>query len=352
MSDFVLYGAYGYTGRLIVRMAADFGLRPLLSGRNEEKLRSLSETSGYDYWACSLDNEAGLEALLAEYPLVLHAAGPFAHTAQPMHAACLATGTHYLDITGEIGAFARAARLTTQAKQAGVMLLPGVGFDVVPTDCMAAYLKGKLPAAIELTLAFAWRGGGVSQGTTKTMLEGLGRPGAIRAEGEIKPVAAAYDVRTFPFAKDWSRRAVTIPWGDVFTAYFTTGIPNIKTYFAAPNRQILMMRWSNYLSPLLRLGWVKQFLRRRVEARPPGPNDEQREKGAAFVYGEVRDTHGRQLAARLHTPEGYTLTARTALLIVGKVMAGQVQPGYQTPAGLYGPELITEVEGVGSFEDL
>jgi short subunit dehydrogenase-like uncharacterized protein len=345
MNKFLLYGAYGYTGRLIARMAAEHGLAPTLSGRNEAKLETMAAESGFEYRVVNLEDERGLHALVSEFVVVLHAAGPFVKTASAMHRACLATGTHYLDITGEIDAFAMAQRLDAEAKARGVMLLPGVGFDVVPTDCLAAYLKQRLPSADHLTLAFAWKGGGVSHGTAMTMLEGLGKPGAIRKDGEIVPVPPAYDVETFPFAEGRDRAAVTIPWGDVFTAYYTTGIPNIETYFAAPSVQINFMSFSRYLGPLLRTSFVKNFLRGRVAARPAGPSDEQRARGEAYVYGEVTNAIGEQARARLRTPEGYTLTAITALLITKKVLNGDFKPGYQTPAGTYGADLVLEVPG-------
>ena len=346
MSDFLLYGAYGYTGRLITSMCAARGLRPLLSGRNADKLAAMHDEFGFDYRAVDLQNRTELDALLREYPLVLHAAGPFEQTAQPMLEACLRTSTHYLDITGEIPVFARAARMGPEAEKTGVMLLPGVGFDVVPTDCAAAYLKQEMPEATELTLAFAWKGGGVSQGTAKTMLAGAGSGGAIREHGKIKTVKAAFETRSFPFTEAVSLNAVTIPWGDVFTAYFTTGIPNIKTFFAVPPAQLQTMRRSNWLAPLLKLSPVQAYLRRKIEARPAGPDEKQRAAAESYIYGEVKDVSGRTRAVRLRTPEGYTLTGMTSLLVVAKVLRGEWKAGYQTPAGLYGPDLIMEVAGV------
>ncbi|PPK86273.1 short subunit dehydrogenase-like uncharacterized protein [Neolewinella xylanilytica] len=345
MSDFLLYGAYGYTGRLITRMAADHGLRPLLSGRNAEKLEAMHHEFGYDYRAVDLNNRTELDDLLQDFTVVLHAAGPFEHTAEPMMEACLRTGTHYLDITGEIPVFARAAKMGPEAQRAGIMLMPGVGFDVVPTDCMAAYLKQQMKAATELVLAFAWKGGGISRGTAKTMLGGAGNGGAIREHGAIKKVKAAHETRDFPFTEQISLRAVTIPWGDVFTAYFTTGIPNIKTFFAVPPKQLKTMERSNWLGPILQLGPVQRFLQKKIEDRPAGPDDAQRAEAETYIYGEVKDVSGRTVAARMRTPEGYTLTGITSLMIVRRVLDGQAKPGYQTPAGLFGADFILEVEG-------
>ncbi len=351
MADFLLYGAYGYTGRLITRMATQYGLRPLLSGRDAGKLAAMAGEFGYDYRAVDLNNRTELHDLLRAQTVVLHAAGPFVHTAEAMQEACMATRTHYLDITGEIPVFAQSARRSAAAVRAGIMLMPGVGFDVVPTDCLAAYLSKQLPEATDLVLAFAWKGGMMSHGTSMTMLGGLGNGGAIRRHGKIVPVKSAYEIRSFPFKDDVNLRAVTIPWGDVFTAYFTTGIPNIKTFFSVPPAQLRTLQRSNLLGPILRLGVVKKYLAKKIAARPAGPDDAQRASAETYIYGEVKDVSGKTVAARLRTPEGYTLTAMTALLIISKVLAGEVKPGYQTPAGLYGPDLVMEVEGV-SREDI
>ena len=346
MPDFLLYGAYGYTGRLITAAAKEYQLTPLLAGRDADRLRPLAAEHGYDYLAFDLEDSRSLDAALDKVPVVLHAAGPFAVTAKPMLEACLRTKTHYLDITGEIEVFARAARLDEKARKAGVLLMSGVGFDVVPTDCLAAFLKDQLPEATSLKLAFAWNKGGISHGTAKTMIRGLGRSGAVRREGKIVPVSPAYKVAEFPFTAERSLNAVTIPWGDVFTAYHTTGIPNIETYYAVPKKQIRMMKWSRYLGRLFQAGPVQDFLRKRIEARPAGPNAAQRERAETYVYGEVSDASGRKVAARLRTPEGYTLTYRTALEITRRVIGGEAPAGYHTPAEVFGGDFILEFEGV------
>lgn len=345
MTDFILYGAYGYTGKLITNLAAEYGLTPLLAGRNEAKLSELSIASGFPYRVVDLNNQTALRDLLKTAKVVLHAAGPFIETAELMMDACLSTGTHYLDITGEIAVFQLGAARDIAGHHTNVMIMPGVGFDVVPTDCLAAYLKEQLLDATHLKLAFAWSGGGVSQGTAKTMLLGMGHPGAVRKNGKIIPVKAAFKTEEFPFTADRKLRAVTIPWGDVFTAFHTTKIPNIETYFAAPLSQQRLMGWSNYLGPLLRMSFVKDYLNKQVESRPPGPDEQQRQAGRAYVYGEVTNADGATKAARLETIEGYTLTARTALMITRRVLNGEWEKGYRTPAGVYGANFILEVDG-------
>lgn len=351
MADFILYGAYGYTGELITRYAKDYNLKPLLAGRSEEKLRALAQRTGYEYEAVDLDDDAGLQRVLRKAKVVLHAAGPFIHTAEPMQRACLATGTHYLDITGEIPVFERTQRMGKLAKRKEIMLMSGTGFDVVPTDCLAAYLKEQLPDANQLRLAFAALGGGLSQGTAKTMAENLGSPGAIRRDGKIVTVPVGYQTMTIPFQADKSRFAMTIPWGDVSTAYYTTGIPNIEVYMSIPPKAYKWVKMQRYVAPLLRTSLVRNLAKSRIESGPAGPSDEQRKNSRSMVWGQVINPAGKIHAARLETIEGYTLTAIMSLMITQKVLDGDWDAGAHTPAGLYGADLIMEVEST-SREDV
>jgi short subunit dehydrogenase-like uncharacterized protein len=342
----LLYGANGYTGQLIARLGKAAGLPLVLAGRNPDKLRPLAEELGLEYRAFDLGHAADLAEHLQGFSLVLHAAGPFIHTARPMMEACMAAGVHYLDITGEIPVFELGARLGSRAKEAGVMLLPGAGFDVVPTDCLALHLKNRLPDATALQLAFATIGGTVSHGTATTMVENLGRPGAVRRKGDITPVPVGYKTMTVPFKNGLERFAMTIPWGDVSTAYYSTGIPNIETYMAVhPGAFRQMVRAHRYLGWLLRSSLVRQWIKRRIRQRPAGPTDEQRATAQSYVWGRVRNDAGEERIARLALPEGYTLTALTSIIICQKVLAGQAPTGFQTPAKAYGADLILEAAG-------
>src|ERR1700730_6262083 len=152
---FFIYGATGYTGKLTARTAKEKGLKPILAGRNEAKLKAIAEPLGFQSRAFDLSERTKLDAALAEVDAVLHIAGLFSSTSKPMADACLRTGTHYLDITGEIDVFEALAARDAEARQAGIMLLPGVGFDVVPSDCLAVHLKEKLPDADDLKIYIA-----------------------------------------------------------------------------------------------------------------------------------------------------------------------------------------------------
>lgn len=343
---FLLYGANGYTGKLIIRFAKEYGITPILAGRTEAKIKPLAEESGYEYRVIDLFNKEQLDSALKEVPVVLHAAGPFKFTARPMMEACLRTGTHYLDITGEIEVFEMAAAMTEKAEAAKIMIMPGVGFDVVPTDCMAKYLKDLMPNATHLQLAFGSHGGGGwSQGSAKTMVENLGGGGAERKDGEIITVPAAHRTVTVPHPVK-SFLGVSIPWGDVSTSFYSTGIPNIVTYTKMEPKQVKAIKMQKYLGWLFRSNFFKSRALKKIESGPAGPTDEMRAKTKMLIWGEVKNANGDTRQAALTTPEGYTLTARAGLLITKKILNGSAPIGFQTPAKAYGAGLVLEMDGV------
>jgi short subunit dehydrogenase-like uncharacterized protein len=344
---FLIYGANGYTGELITRFAAERGLKPILAGRNAERIEALAKQHELDFRVFSLEETEKLDAALGETEFVLHCAGPFSLTSKLMVAACLRNKRHYLDITGEIAVFETLARLDAKAKEAGIMVMPGVGFDVVPSDCLAKYLKDKLPSATDLTLAF-YGMGRISHGTQATMTMNVGRGGAVRRNGEITAVPAAYKTREIDFGAV-QKTGVTIPWGDVSTAFYSTGIPNIEVYTVMPQSNLKMLKLSRYLGWLLATKPVQKYLQKQIPAG--GPSDEERAKGKTYLWGEASDEGGNKVEARLQTMEGYTLTALTALEIAGKILDGNFCAGFQTPAKCYGADLILEIEGV-SREDV
>ncbi len=339
----LLYGAYGYTGRLIVEGAVDRGEAPILAGRAAEKLDALAIPLGLETRAFGLDDPAALAEGLRGVDAVLHAAGPFSATARPMVDACLAAGCAYLDITGELAVFEAIHARDAEAREAGVALLPGVGFDVVPTDCLAALLARDMPDASHLELGIHM-GGGASGGTTKTMVEGLATGSAERIHGRITPLGAGSRTRWVPFA-DKTRHAVGIPWGDVSTAYYSTGIDNIRVYMAMPAR---LSRWLPLVgagAPLLGLGPVQGALKKLVEWRVRGPSAEVLESARSQVWGEVRNPGGEILSRTLSTPQGYAFTADAALRAVRRVL-DEGPTGALTPSLAFGPDFVAECDGV------
>jgi short subunit dehydrogenase-like uncharacterized protein len=341
----MIYGANGYTGELVARRAAAAGERPILAGRGAAGVKALAAQLDLPARVFPLTDPGSLRANLVDVDAVLHCAGPFLHTSRPLVDACLAGGTHYLDITGEIPVFEAIFARDAEARAAGVALLPGVGFDVVPSDCLAARLAAALPGATRLELAFHSAGSGFSHGTLTTMIESLPAAGAVRREGKIVPVPAAFDAREIPFSCG-PRWAVTIPWGDVSTAFHTTGIPNIRVYAAVPPSAIRRLRRFRPLLPLAGLAPVKALLKAWVDRKVTGPDEHARETARTFLWGRVADDEGHEITATLETPEGYALTAASALECTRRLRAGAVAPGAWTPAKAFGADLVAELPGV------
>ncbi len=339
----IIYGATGYTGLLVVGECLAQGMRPVVAGRGAAAVRALAERHGLEWRAAPLDDAMALDRLLAGATVVIHCAGPFSRTSRPMADACLRNRVHYLDITGEIAVFETLAARDAEARAAGVMLLPGAGFDVVPTDCLAAHLKRRLPSATSLALAFHG-GSGLSRGTATTMAENAGGPGAVRRGGRIVPVPPAWRTRRIDFG-DKVRLTATIPWGDVSTAFHSTGITDIEVYVAMPPSTVRSLRFSRWIAPLLRTAWVRGRLVDAIRRRAPGPTPAERARATAALWGEARDESGMTVASRLRTPDGYTLTAKTAVLAARRVEAGGAVPGFQTPSRAFGADFILEVPG-------
>ena len=342
MSSFLIYGANGYTGELITRYAVERGMRPILAGRSEAAIKELAGKHGLEYRVFALDEQAKVDAALQEVDMVLHCAGPFSITSRPMVSACLRNRRHYTDITGEISVFESCEAMNVRAVDAGTMVMPGVGFDVVPSDCLALHLKNMLPSATHLSLAF-YGMGRISHGTQATMTMNVGRGGAIRKDGKITPVPAAWKTREIDFG-EVRKTGVTIPWGDVATAYYSTGIPNIEVFTVVPESALKMMKLSRYLGWLLATGPVQNYLQKKIPAG--GPSDKERARGRTLMWGEATDADGNRAEVRQQGPEGYTLTALAALNIAEKILEGNFKTGFQTPAKAYGADLVREIEGV------
>jgi short subunit dehydrogenase-like uncharacterized protein len=346
MTDkWMIYGANGYTGRLAARVAKDRTLSPILAGRRADAIKPLARELGFESRIFDLADPAVVARHLEGVAAVLHCAGPFSATSRPMIAGCLRAGTHYLDITGEIAVFEEIHSRSDEFRNAGIIVVPGVGFDVVPTDCLAAMLKRELPSATHLKLAFKSRVGKLSPGTTKTMVEGLPEEGRIRRDGRIVKVPAAYRIETIPFTADLSAAAVTIPWGDVSTAYHSTGIPNIEVFLGASDRQIKQMTIPGFLRRLIGLEPVQTFLKAQIGKRVKGPTEQERARDETYLYGEAWDDAGHKVALRLRTREGYTLTAESGVTATVKVMTGALAPGAYTPSTAFGENYVLELEG-------
>lgn len=341
MTNWLIYGAYGYTGQLLAEEAVGRGHRPLLAGRDAARLRPLAERLGLDWVAVDLADTRALHQALGQADLVMHAAGPFVFTSQPMVDACLAVGTHYLDITGEIPVFEAILGRDVEAKAAGVALIPGVGFDVIPTDCMARHVAERLPDATHLELAIASLSS-ISPGTAKTMVEQLPSGTLTRQNGVLTAIDMGSDVRRIRFL-DRERTVMPIPWGDLATAYRTTGIPNIRTYMAFPRRMVSIMAATAPLSNLLlRPAFVRRLIQQMIGRTISGPDEALRTSGRSYVWAKASNAQGHSVEAQLETLEAYQFTAVAGLNSVETLLA-HPQTGALTPAQAFGADFVLAV---------
>lgn len=335
-SPLLVYGAYGYTGELVARRAAERGLAPVLAGRHSEPLARLARALGCEWRAFPLSDAEALRRGIRGAGAVVHCAGPFVHTARPMAEACIDERVHYLDLTGEIPVFEELLAIGPAAQQAGVMLLPGAGFDIVSSDCLAAHLVRRLPGARSIVLALAGLDR-LSRGTARTVLEQGSRripmpPGA--------PPTRRFDLGYGP------RTAVAVPWADTWTAPRSTGVPEVTVYLVAGAAVRWLARAAPWTAPLFGSRTVRDAAAALITGGERGPTPEDRASRRAIVQGEATDASGRRVAARLLLPDGYTFTALAAVEIAERALRGEVRPGWQTPSTAYGPDLPLALPGV------
>lgn len=350
-STIIVYGSYGYTGKLIVTECRSKNLKVILAGRNPVALKEQSEATGYDFEVVDTMTPAGLRNLLSKGCVVIHCGGPFQFTARAMVEACLNTQTHYTDITGEHQVFEVLANYHEEAQACGITILPGAGFDVVPSDCLALHLKNRLPNAQYLQLAFAMAGGGTSRGTARTMIEGLGYGSAIRVDGMLRAIPLGKKIIDVDFGP-FRRNTLNIPWGDIATAWRSTGIPNIEVYMAAPPKMIFAAKLGNYFNWLLRKRWLKKILYHKLNSRPAGPDENRLLSSKSYLWGKVFNEKGEIRISTIETCGGYSLTAKTSVLIAEKIVSGNFKPGYQTPGTAYGADLILEIAGTKRIDTI
>jgi short subunit dehydrogenase-like uncharacterized protein len=343
MTGWMIYGANGYTGELIAREAVRQGLRPIVAGRKAERIEALAGELGLPHRIFPVERPDFSGA-----GIVLNCAGPFSATARPMIAAALAARVHYLDITGEIDVFEHAASRDAEAREVDILLCPGVGFDVIPTDCVALALKQALPDADELSLGFA-SSSRMSPGTAKTTVEGMGTGTRIRRDGVLRTEPLGLRSRRIDFGNG-PRMGVAFPWGDVSTAFRTTGIPSITVYVAVPPAMRMAMLAANLAAPLLRL----PALRARLQARAgaiAGPDAAFRETSPTFVWGEARRSAGAVRTARVRTANGYDVTVHGALAVIRHITNSAALPsGFMTPALLCGADLVEKLPGSSKIQ--
>jgi short subunit dehydrogenase-like uncharacterized protein len=344
----MIYGATGYTGRLVTAAAVARGHAPLLAGRDAATVTALAREHGLEPRPFAIDDPRAARDALAGVAVVAHCAGPFSATSGPMLDACLAAQTHYVDITGEIAVFEAAFARSDAARVAGIVVCPGVGFDVIPTDCVAACLKEALPDAARLALGFETTSG-LSAGTAKTSVEALKVGSQIRRDGRLERVPLGSRTRTIDFGRG-PRHAVAIPWGDLATAFRTTGIPTIEVYVPMPRAAAFALRLADLARGALGAAAVQNWLKAAIAKRVRGPRAAARERSPTFVWGEATAADGRTAVARLRTANVYDVTVAGVLMAVDHLLDHAGPGGTCTPAQLMGSLCVERLPGSGRIE--
>lgn len=366
MPSLLLYGSYGFVGRLIAEEAIERGMDPILAGRTHEKLVDQAGDLDRPGRRFALSDASTVADALEDVDCVLNCAGPFSNTAESLVEGCLETGTDYVDITGEIPVIERIEDRDDEAIDAGVTLLPSAGFSSVPLDCLAAHLAERLPDATSLVLGVdSFRVPSI--GTIRTVIEGIEDGGAIRRDGRLELVPAAWRTRRIDFGRG-TRPAVTVPMGDVSTAYYTTGVANVEAYALMPQPARLVLKGHRYVAPLLTPTPVRWTLKRLAGLVREGPSESARERGSAYLWGEARaadsdefdsgddgefgsGNDGETAVARLETPDPYEVTVDAAVTVTERVLEGHAESGFQTPARAFGADFVLDLTGVGGFFD-
>ena len=325
MHPVLVYGASGYSGRLVARELCRLGVRPLLCGRDGRKVAAVADELGLPHRVAAVDDPAALAAAVAEAPVVLNAAGPFSHTTAPLVAACLARGAHYLDIAGEVPAVAALAARHAEARARGVMLLPSVGFDVVPTDCLLAYVARRCPGGRALVTAVS-KPLFLSPGSAKTLLEHVDL-GVARRQGVVTPLRLGAIERAFDFG-DGARSCLNVSFVDVVTAYYTTGIGDVTTFVeATPLLRLLPL--GLILAPWIRSPFGELVGQTRLRDEAVGPRLRRALlRFLQHVAGEHQDGNVAGAVVRLQfddrIPAGHPGQARVHQDEVGGAFHGQL----------------------------
>jgi short subunit dehydrogenase-like uncharacterized protein len=346
----MLYGANGYTGLRIARKAKAQGLRPVLAGRTAATIKALADELGLPWVAFDLGDAAAARAALQGIAVVAHCAGPYSVTSAPMLDACIAAGAHYVDIAGEIDVMVASHARDAEARAAGIAICPGAGFDIIPTDCVAATLKQALPDATHLTLGYTGLDD-LSPGTMKTALEGIGKSTSrVRQDSMLIDVPYGSRTRTLDFGNGKGPvAAFNVPWADVATAYFSTGIPNIEVYVPPTSGVARSVSMLKPFAPLLRFPPLVALLKRLVAVTVKGPKESVFENETCYFYGAVRNAKGELRQARLSTPNAYRLTVDGVLMTVRHLLAHPESNGFRTPSALMGANCVEQLPGVSAI---
>ncbi len=335
-AGWMIYGANGFTGRLVAREAMALGERPLLAGRSAEKVRRVAEELGLPWVAFDLGDRAAAVAALRGVELALLAAGPFDGLAQPMMDACIEAGTHYCDLDNELPVFRAAEERDARARERGVAIVPGVGFGTIATGSLVKRVVAAVPDAIRLECALHIATTDAGPGTGQSVLEGIRMGGRVRRGGRLVEHPLGAGGREIPFA-DRSRRASPVPTGDLEAAWMDTHIPDIVVYSTGLPGAFLQRAG---IAILRRLLWIGP-IRRAVSSVREGAAGDVR----CQAWACATNARGEKAEARLETGEGFAFTAAAAARAVAVIRRAPV-PGAHAAATVLGAAFVDSLPDV------
>ncbi len=338
-NQLMVYGANGYSAQLIIEELLSRKIRPVLAGRNETALKNLSRKYNCEYKAFDLHDEKIIDAALTEIHTVINCAGPFIQTAKDLIEACLRTKTNYLDITGEMPVMHLAFSMDSKAKESGIVILPSVGFDIIPTDCLAKRLSEKMPDGIHLQLGFMNKGGKISRGTLLTSLGFLGGTGKVRRDGKLIESMIGEFVVDIKL-KNFSFSGISIPWGDVYSSFHSTKIPNAEVYLAMPGIVIKFRKLFLSFLKILKMQFVNKLVTKYIKKNLTGPTKAERDSAETFIWGRVENAKGEMIEEVYQVMEGYNLTAKGAAECAVRVLKNEIKPGTYTPSLAFGSKFL------------
>ncbi len=324
-----VYGATGYTGKLVAAELQRRGLPTVLAGRSADKLRAVAAAVGLPADAVRVagtDDPAALRAAFAGCAVVISCAGPFTPCGEPVVEAAIAAGAHYIDTTGE-QPFIRMVldRHGPAAERAGVGLVPGMGFDYLPGDLLCALAAEGLGHLSEITIAYALAGFGATRGTTKSAFLMMGDAPLRQPLGYRFSFPAPLGLRLM--ANYPSGELVTVPRHvdvDRVTAIITS-----STFAPHPRLDFAVPVITPAIALLLRTP-IRGVLDRAVDRLPEGPPEEDRRAAAYTLVAVARTADGTQRRLVLRGTDVYGITAVTTVH-GASLMAG---PGYARSGGL------------------
>jgi len=339
----LIYGATGYTGRLIAGQLRHSRCHLVIAGRTPRRVQALAGELGVTGRAIALAGPQALDQAFDDVDVVINAASPFALTASRLIESCLRTKTHYLDITGELGVFRTAFGYDEAARKRGIMIMPGAGLGVVASDCLASHVAGLVANAKYLRIALL-RPDSFSRGTFRSAIGLANSRVSIRRNGRLMSLPVGRLQRAFDFGNG-EKESVAVSWPDVFTAYHSTGIRNIEAYFEADFASRALYHLGAGVADTMQLNPVKNLIDAIARAWPEGPPEVQRRAEKCVIVAEAEDSWRQVRSARLTTPDGYSFTAEAASAIALRAARGDFLSGFQTPARVYGADLALEFKG-------